>query len=144
MKACFRYSIHHHDLPQVVEMSFILSIHQSSFYDCTNIWGSRNCALVDRNVPFTFCQLLLMYFLRKKVFRTLEVQKLNYQSRSWTPETELLVKVMDRVGQNMESFKLLPGNVCIYREKFLNLEGYAFFNLKKLKEIWLASQEIFF
>ncbi len=78
MKACFRYSIHHHDLPQVVEMSFILSIHQSSFYDCTNIWGSRNCALVDRNVPFTFCQLLLMYFLRKKVFRTLEVQKLNY------------------------------------------------------------------
>ena len=43
-------TIQHHCLTQVVGMSLLLSLFQSSFYDCTNMWGSRNCVLVDCNI----------------------------------------------------------------------------------------------
>ncbi len=31
-------------------MRLLLSLHQSSVYACTNIWGLRNCVLVDCNI----------------------------------------------------------------------------------------------
>ncbi len=39
-------SIQLHCWPQVVGMSFLLSGHQSSFYDCTNIWRSMDCGFL--------------------------------------------------------------------------------------------------
>ena len=43
-------SIHHHCWSYVVGMSFSLPVCQSSFHQCTIIWRSRNCAVVDCNV----------------------------------------------------------------------------------------------
>ncbi len=38
-------SVQYHGLGQVVGMSFKLLMCQSSVYECTNLWGSRNYAL---------------------------------------------------------------------------------------------------
>ena len=40
-------SIQHHGWPQVVGMSFLLSMHQSSFYECTSVWVKELCLDYD-------------------------------------------------------------------------------------------------
>ncbi len=39
-----------HGLPQLVGKRLLLSLSQSSFYECTNIWGSMNCAFTEYNI----------------------------------------------------------------------------------------------
>ncbi len=62
--------IQHHSSPQFWVCVFCSHIQQSSFYDCTNIWGSSNCALVAPNVQSHWWVLVSQSVCKDYVLKT--------------------------------------------------------------------------
>ncbi len=60
-------SIWYHSWCQVVGMRLLCSIHQSSFYVCTDFWGSRNWVLVECNVQSCSAYLCTMLWYTMQV-----------------------------------------------------------------------------